>query len=44
MNLAVSEPAELRRLMQGLITGLEKEGAVYPVAKESKTPVKPKLP
>lgn len=43
-NLAASEPKELRRLMQGLIAGLEKQGAVYPVDKETRQPVKPKLP
>jgi hypothetical protein len=30
--------------MQGLIAGLEKQGAVYPVDKETRLPVKPKLP
>lgn len=43
-NLAASEPAQLKRLMQGLAAGLEKQGAVYPVEKETKQPVKPKLP
>ena len=43
-NLAASEPAELRRLMQGLIAGLEKQGAVYPVDKAGGTPLKPVLP
>lgn len=43
-NLAASEPKELRRLMQGLIAGLEKQGAVYPVDKETRQAVKPKLP
>ena len=43
-NLAASETAVLKRLMQGLIVGLEKEGAVYPVAKETRLGVKPKLP
>ena len=43
-NLAASESAELKRLMQGLIAGLEKQGAVYPVEKGGTTPVKPKLP
>ena len=43
-NLASSEPAQLRRLMQGLIVGLEKEHAVYPVEKETRSPLKPKLP
>jgi len=43
-DVAASEPAELKRLMQGLIAGLEKQGAVYPVEKASGTPSKPKLP
>jgi len=43
-NLAASEPAELKRLMQGLIAGLEKQGAVYPVDKAGGTPLKPVLP
>ena len=43
-NLAASESTVLKRLMQGLIAGLEKQGAVYPVDKETKLAVKPKLP
>ena len=43
-NLAASESTVLKRLMQGLIAGLEKQGAVYPVDKETKPAVKPKLP
>ncbi len=43
-NLAATESSELQRMMQGLITGLEKEGAVYPVEKGSIKPVKPVLP
>jgi arylsulfatase A-like enzyme len=43
-DLATSEPAQLRRLMQGLIAGLEAQHAVYPVEKDSKQPMKPKLP
>jgi arylsulfatase A-like enzyme len=43
-NLAASHPAELRRLMQGLIAGLEKQRAVYPVAEPGGTPLQPKLP
>jgi len=42
--LATSEPAELRRMMQELIAGLEKQGAVYPVDPKSREPLKPKLP
>jgi hypothetical protein len=43
-NLAASEPAQLKRLMQGLAAGLEKQGAVYPVAKETKLVQKPQVP
>ena len=43
-NLATSNPAELKRLMQGLIAGLDAQGANYPVEKGTQTPVKPKLP
>ena len=43
-NLAASHPTELRRLMQGLIAGLEKQNAVYPIDKEGATPLKPILP
>ncbi len=43
-NLAASRPAEVRRMMQGLIAALEKQQAVYPVDKDGATPLKPKLP
>jgi arylsulfatase A-like enzyme len=43
-NLADNEPAQLRRLMQGLMTALEKHHAVYPVEKESHKPAKPIMP
>ena len=43
-NLATSKPAELRRMMHSLITALEQHHAVYPVAKDGGTPLKPKLP
>ena len=43
-NLATTEPAALKRLMAGLAAGLEKQGAVYPVEKETKLALKPKLP
>ena len=43
-NLAKSHPAELRRLMEGLIAGLERQEAVYPIDKAGAGPVKPKLP
>ena len=43
-NLAATNPAELKRLRQGLIAGLEAQHAVYPVEKGTTTPVKPLLP
>ncbi len=43
-NLAGTETAQLRRMMQGLIAGLEKQGAVYPLDQPGGAPVKPKLP
>lgn len=43
-NLAATEPAQLKHMMQGLIAGLEAQHAVYPVEIDSKQPVKPKLP
>jgi len=44
MNLAITAPKELSRMMQGLIASLENHEAVYPVDKASGTPLKPKLP
>ncbi|MDA1018513.1 MAG: sulfatase [Planctomycetota bacterium] len=44
-NLAGSKPDKLRGMVQGLITGLEKHGALYPVdKKDGSTPLPPKLP
>lgn len=43
-NLASAEPAVLKRLMQWLIVGLEKQGAVYPVDKDTKLALKPMVP
>ncbi|MFO1486829.1 MAG: sulfatase-like hydrolase/transferase [Verrucomicrobiaceae bacterium] len=43
-DLAKSNPVELKRLMQGLISGLEAQKAVYPVEKGTTNPVKPQLP
>ena len=43
-NLAATNPAELKCMMQGLIAGLEKQNAVYPVDEDTKSPLKPKLP
>ncbi len=42
-NLAATEPAELKRMMQGLAAGLEKQAAVYPVDKDGKA-LKPLIP
>lgn len=43
-DLAKTNPVELKRLMQGLIAGLEAQHAVYPVEKGITTPVKPVMP
>ena len=43
-NLATAEPAQLKRLMQGLAAGLEQQAAVYPVDKATKAALKPKFP
>jgi arylsulfatase A-like enzyme len=43
-NLAAAQPAELRRLMQGMIAALDRHQAVYPVAKDGRTRVRPQLP
>jgi arylsulfatase A-like enzyme len=43
-NLANTNAAELKRMMQGLIAGLEAQNAVYPLEKNGGTPLKPKLP
>lgn len=43
-NLATTQPDELRRMMQGLIAGLESQNALYPTDKETQSPLKPKLP
>lgn len=42
-DLAASRPDELRRMMQGLIAGLESQHAAYPVD-ASGQPLRPKLP
>jgi arylsulfatase A-like enzyme len=42
-NLAVSKPEVLRRMMRGMIAGLEAQNALYPVDKAGR-PVKPQLP
>jgi arylsulfatase A-like enzyme len=43
-DLAGSRPAELKRLMQGMVAALEKQHAAYPVEKDGQTRVKPKVP
>ncbi len=43
-NRAKSDTADLRRMMEGLIKALEDQGAQYPVDKDGKTPLKPRLP
>jgi arylsulfatase A-like enzyme len=43
-NLATTAPKELTRMMQGLVSALEKHQAVYPVDKGGAQPLKPKLP
>lgn len=43
-DLASAQPAKVRSMMEKLIAGLEAHEAVYPVEKDGKTPVKPRLP
>lgn len=43
-DLAKSHPAELKKMMQSLITSLEAHNAVYPADIGTQTPVRPKLP
>lgn len=43
-NLAPSRPAELRRMMQGLIQAMKHHDARYPVADDGNTPLYPELP
>lgn len=43
-NLAATKPARLRSLMGSLIAALNAQGALYPVADDHVTPVKPQLP
>lgn len=43
-DLATTRPAELRRMMQGLIASLEHHKALYPVDADRVTALKPKLP
>ena len=44
INLAPSQPAELRRLMEQLTSALEAHRARYPVAGDGVTPLKPVMP
>jgi len=43
-NLAASHPEELRRQMEALIASLEAHQALYPVAEDGVTPLKPRRP
>ncbi len=43
-DLAADDPATLRRMMRALIAELESHAAVYPVAKDGASPVRPVLP
>jgi arylsulfatase A-like enzyme len=43
-NLAATNTAELKKLMQGLIAALEAQHAVYPVEKGGALPMKPAMP
>jgi arylsulfatase A-like enzyme len=43
-DLAAKRPADLRRMMQAMIAALDRHNAVYPVAEDKKTPLRPKLP
>ncbi len=43
-DLASSKPDELQRMMQGLVATMEKQGAQYPVDKDTKVPLKPVIP
>lgn len=43
-DLAATKPEELKRLMEGLISGLEAQKAVYPTDQSTRATVKPQLP
>ena len=43
-DLAASRPKQLRRMMEGLVAALARQQAVYPVAADGATPLKPELP
>jgi arylsulfatase A-like enzyme len=44
MDLAKTEPGELKRLMQGMVAALRMQHAVYPVERDGQTRVKPRVP
>ncbi|MDP3072594.1 MAG: sulfatase [Opitutaceae bacterium] len=43
-NLATAEPAKLRQMMEALMAKLAEDAALFPVADDHLTPVKPQLP
>lgn len=43
-NLADSEPEELSRMMRGLVSALERQQALYPVHKDDRSEMHPRLP
>ena len=43
-DLALSQPDDLRRMMQALTTALEQHDAVYAVDKDGVTPARPRMP
>jgi hypothetical protein len=43
-NLAPSKPGKLKSMVQELAASLEAHNALYPVAKDKKTPLKPIVP
>lgn len=43
-NLAQTQPATLGRMMANLIADLDRHHAAYPVEKDGRTPVKPRIP
>ena len=42
-NLAAARPRQLRRMMQALVAALEAHGALYPVADDGATPLRPEV-
>jgi len=40
-NLSTAKPDQLRVMMQGLIAGLERQNALYPVGRDGATPLRP---